>query len=89
MSRTLTLQLDDETYQLLDAAAKAENRPLSSFIETRVLAWIRERRSDATASESSHLQQAVDEAERGIEQGQWVEHAEVAAKLKRWAAGEA
>ena len=89
MSRTLTLQLDDETYRLLDAAAKAENRPLSSFIETRVLAWTRGRQGDATASEPSQLQQAVDEAERGIEQGRWVEHTEVAAKLKRWAAGEA
>ncbi len=90
MSRTLTLQLDDETYQLLDEAAKAENRPLSSFIETTVLAWIRDRRASvAIEGEPSQLQQAVEEAERGIEQGRWVEHAEVAAKLKRWAAGEA
>jgi predicted transcriptional regulator len=90
MSRTLTLQLDDETYRFLDEAAKAENRPLSSFLERSVLAWIRERRAgSATGRAPSELQLAVNEAEQGIEQGQWVEHAEVAAKLKRWAAGEA
>ncbi len=86
MSKTLTLQLDDETYQLFTKAAKAENRPLTSFIETSVLAWIREQRSASMPeSEPSQLQLAVEEAERGIAQGRWVEHAEVAAKLKRWA----
>ena len=84
MARTLTLQLDDQTYQLFDEAAKAENRTLSAFVETSVLAWLREQRS----SETSALQRAVDEAEHGIAQGRWVEHEEVAAKLKRWAAGE-
>lgn len=33
------------------------------------------------------LQAAIDEAERGIAAGRWVEHAEVESKLKRWAAG--
>ncbi len=85
MARTLTLQLDDQTYRLFNEAAKAENRPLASFIESSVLAWLRERQ----AVESSPLQRAVDEAERGIAQGHWVEHEDVAAKLERWAAGEA
>ncbi len=85
MARTLTLQLDDQTYRLFNEAAKAENRPLASFIESSVLAWLRERQ----AVERSPLQRAVDEAERGIAQGHWVEHKEVAAKLERWAAGEA
>ncbi len=90
MSRTLTLQLDDETYQLFNEAAKAENRPLTRFIETSVLAWIREQQpARVTEDEPSQLQLAVEEAERGIAQGRWVEHAEVAAKLKRWATGEA
>lgn len=84
MSRTLTLQLDDETYQLFDEAAKAENRALASFIETSVLAWIRDQGAE---SEPSQLQRAVEEAEEGIAQGRWVEHEVVAAKLKRWAAG--
>ena len=85
MARTLTLQLDDQTYRLFSEAAKAENRALAAFIETSVLAWLRERQS----VEPSSIQRAVDEAERGIAQGRWVEHAEVAAKLERWAAGEA
>ncbi|NJL27128.1 MAG: type II toxin-antitoxin system Phd/YefM family antitoxin [Thermoanaerobaculia bacterium] len=41
------------------------------------------------ASERLALQAAVDEAERGIAAGDWVEHAEVEAKLRRWAVGEA
>ncbi len=84
VARTLTLQLDDQTYQLFNEAAKAENRPLAAFIEKSVLAWLREQQ----AVEPSPLQRAVDEAERGIAQGHWVEHEEVAGKLKRWAAGE-
>lgn len=39
------------------------------------------------ASEQPELQRAIEEAERGIEEGRWVEHAEVEAKLQRWAAG--
>ncbi len=85
MARTLTLQLDDQTYQLFNEAAKAENRPLAAFIETSVRAWLRERRP----AEPSPLQRAVDEAEQGIAEGRWVEHEEVAVQLQRWAAGEA
>jgi predicted transcriptional regulator len=90
MSRTLTIQLDDETYRLFDAAAKAENRPLASFIERSVLARIRDQHTaSAAASEASQLQRAVDEAEEGLARGRWVEHRQVAAKLRRWASGEA
>jgi predicted transcriptional regulator len=32
------------------------------------------------------IQEAVEEAERDIAQGNWVQHSEVMAKLKRWAA---
>lgn len=89
MARTLTLRLDDQTYQLFHEAARAENRPLAAFIERSVLAWLRQQQTADTPGESSPLQRAVDEAERGIVQGRWTEHEEVAAKLKRWAAGEA
>lgn len=85
MARTLTLQLDDQTYRLFAEAAKAENRPLASFIESSVLAWLRAQQS----VEPSPLQRAVDEAEQGVAQGRWVDHEEVAARLERWAAGEA
>lgn len=90
MSRTLTIQLDDEVYRLFDAAAKEQNRPLARFIETSVLARIREQQTvSPAASESSQLQRAVEEAEEGLARGRWVEHREVAAKLRRWASGEA
>jgi predicted transcriptional regulator len=89
MARTLTLQLDDRTYQLFDEAAKAQNRPLAAFIEKSVLAWLRQQRTlDDTENGPSPLQQAVAEAEKGIAQGRWVEHETVAAKLRRWAAGD-
>lgn len=34
------------------------------------------------------LQHAVEEAERDMAQGHWVEHSEIEGKLRRWAAGE-
>ena len=39
-------------------------------------------------SERSELQRAVQEAERDILEGNWVESSEVQEKLKRWSAGE-
>lgn len=35
----------------------------------------------------SELQRAVEDAERDIAEGRWVEHSEVLAKLERWTAG--
>jgi predicted transcriptional regulator len=88
MSRTLTLHLEDDIYQLFDEAAKAENRPLTSFIETSVLARIRQQRA-TKAEQRSDLQIAVDEAEEGIAHGKWVRHSEVESKVRRRASGEA
>jgi len=42
MSKTVTLRLNDETYEFFRAAASAQNRPLSNLIETAALAQIRE-----------------------------------------------
>lgn len=42
MSKTITLRVDDEAYELFRAAAEAERRPLSNLIETAALARIRE-----------------------------------------------
>lgn len=42
MSKTLTLRLDDESYQLFAAAAKAENRSIANLIETAALSRLRE-----------------------------------------------
>jgi predicted transcriptional regulator len=42
MTKTVTLRLDEGTYQELKEAAAAENRPLSNLIETAALARVRE-----------------------------------------------
>ena len=42
MSKTVTLRLDDEVYELFLKAAKSENRPMSNLIETAALSRIRE-----------------------------------------------
>ena len=42
MSKTVTLRLDDETYEVFRAAASAQNRPLSNMIETAAMAQIRD-----------------------------------------------
>lgn len=38
-----------------------------------------------TSADRLELQQAVDDAERDIAEGNWVENSEVVGKLKRWA----
>jgi len=40
MSKTVTLRIDDETYQKLRTLAERDNRPLSNFIETAALRFI-------------------------------------------------
>jgi uncharacterized protein (DUF1778 family) len=42
MSKTVTLRLKDDAYNVLREAALAENRPLSNMIETAALSKIRE-----------------------------------------------
>jgi prevent-host-death family protein len=41
-----------------------------------------------SSAERLALQRAVDEAERDLAQGNWVEHSDVERKLTRWSAGE-
>jgi len=40
MSKTVTLRLKEETYQLFQKLAQQDNRPLSNFIETAALRFI-------------------------------------------------
>ncbi|MBW2553944.1 MAG: CopG family transcriptional regulator [Deltaproteobacteria bacterium] len=40
MSKTVTLRLNDNIYNLFRNLAESENRPLSNFIETSVLRFI-------------------------------------------------
>jgi uncharacterized protein (DUF1778 family) len=42
MSKTLTLRLDEASYKLFAAAAKAENRSIANLIHTAALARVRE-----------------------------------------------
>ncbi len=42
MSKTVTLRLDDEVYQMFRSMASQDNRPLSNFIETAALRFIEE-----------------------------------------------
>ena len=42
MSKTVTLRLDDKSYELIKQHAQADNRPLSNFIETATLKYIEE-----------------------------------------------
>ncbi|NLI77071.1 MAG: CopG family transcriptional regulator [Candidatus Riflebacteria bacterium] len=42
MPKTVTLRLKDDIYQLFSRLADQENRPLSNFIETAALRFIRE-----------------------------------------------
>ena len=43
MSKTVTLRLDEETYEEFREAAKAQRRPLSNLIQTAALLKIRDR----------------------------------------------
>jgi predicted transcriptional regulator len=40
MSKTITLRLDDKTYQRFRSLAESDNRPLSNFIETAALRFV-------------------------------------------------
>ena len=42
MPKTITLRLDDDTYQLFREAAKAEKRSIASMVERAALSRIRE-----------------------------------------------
>lgn len=42
MPKTLTLRLDDESYKLFAAAAKAQNRSIANLIQTAALDQLRE-----------------------------------------------
>lgn len=43
MTKTLTLRVDDETYEVFAQAAEAENRSIANLIQTAALARLRER----------------------------------------------
>jgi predicted transcriptional regulator len=42
MSKTVTLRLDDDVYNAFKIMAEQENRPLSNFIETATIRYMKE-----------------------------------------------
>jgi len=42
MPKTVTIRLDDISYDIIKQHAKADNRPLSNYIETATLKYIEE-----------------------------------------------
>ena len=67
MSKTVTLRLNDKTYQAFAEAARAENRPLSNLIETAALAKISEQQfvDDLEMAEILENQDLVKRLKRG------------------------
>jgi len=45
MSKTVTLRLDEPVYRLFKDVAARENRPISNFIETAAMRFMREHES--------------------------------------------
>ena len=67
MPKTVTLRLKDEVYETFLEAAKAENRPLSNFIETAALAKIYERQftDDAELAEIVENEELMERIKAG------------------------
>ena len=67
MGKTVTLRLNDEVYQALVEAARADNRLLSNLIETAALAKIREQQfvDDAEMAEIQANQNLVKRIRKG------------------------
>ena len=76
MSKTVTLRLSDDVYQLFRQSAENDNRPLSNFIETAARRFVEqsqladepetaEIRGDAALNRSIRRGQADARADRG------------------------
>lgn len=67
MSKTITLRLDEKTYDLIRSAANGSRRSISNFIEYAAVAFLAE---DAFATDSEMMEilsdrELVSELERG------------------------
>ena len=67
MAKTLTLRVDDETYNKLAAAAEAEGRSIANLVETAALERLRERQfvDDAELAESEANERLVARIRQG------------------------
>lgn len=70
MSRTVTLRLDDLTYEEFRQAAEAENRPISNLIETAALYRLREQQfvDDAEMAEILSNERLVERLRTGSQE---------------------
>ena len=67
MTKTVTIRLDDPTYEEFREAAEAENRPISNLIETAALAKIRAEQfvDDVEMAEIRSNERLLESLERG------------------------
>jgi prevent-host-death family protein len=82
--------LETQTSEVVQQA-RATGRPVVLTREGRgvaVLLSVETFEDLQTSSERREIQRAVDDAERDLAEGNWVENSEVLGKLKRWSAGE-
>ena len=68
MSKTVTLRLNDKTYNLFRTLAESDNRPLSNFIETTALRYIEEHQyvDDFEMAEIKSNQELNKSLKRGV-----------------------
>ena len=67
MAKTLTLRVDDETYEALAEAATAEGRSIANLVETAAVAHLREQQfvDDAEMAEIETNERLVTRLRRG------------------------
>ena len=74
MAKTITLRIDDETYELIKKAASGERRSISNFIEYATVSYLSEESfvSDKEMEEilrNDKLLNSLSEAKKDIENG--------------------
>ena len=74
MAKTITLRIDDETYELIKKAASGERRSISNFIEYATVSYLNEESfvSDKEMEEilrNDELLNSLSEAKKDIENG--------------------
>ena len=74
MAKTITLRIDDETYELIKKAASGERRSISNFIEYATVSYLSEESfvSDKEMEEilrNNELLRSLSEAKKDIENG--------------------
>lgn len=82
------MQTAELEHQMLELEPRDRARLACLLLESLEDLTAKDVKEIQSSADRLALQRAVEEAERGIAAGEWVEHDEISAKLKRWAAGE-